>query len=155
MYPRVPTELFGPKTQFAELSMDGRDSIIVTFAQSDNDLKCMDKHRQKTGSYEQPANCIINKNTIGHFNQALLDAGWVLTRTKGGYYNYVHPRVGQLATKSPGEELSSRRCHPHPCVAPFFTSSVPIAIYSDQVRPSSSSSQFDPNHSSSNWPSND
>jgi predicted RNA binding protein YcfA (HicA-like mRNA interferase family) len=123
----VPTELFGLKTQFAELKMDGRDyfadayltpvgpsgdvrelkpeqlaygTIIVTFARSDYDLKCVDKHRQKTGSYEQPTNCIINKNTIDHFNQALLDAGWMLTRTKGGYYNYVHPReLVEITTK--------------------------------------------------------
>lgn len=123
----APTELFGIKAQFAELSMDGRDyfadayltpvgpsgdvqelkpeqlaygTIIITFARSDYDPKCTDEHRRKTGSYEQPATCIINKNTIGHFNQALLDAGWVLTRTKGGYYNYVHPReLVEITTK--------------------------------------------------------
>lgn len=123
----MPTELFGIKTKLAELSMDGSDyfadayltpvgpygdvrelkpaqlaygTVIVTFARSDYDLKCTDKHKRKTGTFEQPANCIVNVNTIGHFNQALLDAGWVLTLTKGGYHNYVHPReLVKITTK--------------------------------------------------------
>lgn len=123
----VPTILLGLKALSAELSMDGRDyfsdtyltplgpsgdvrelepsqlaygTISVTFSRPDYDLDCTSKHTQKTGSYEQPASCIINKNTIGHLDQALLDAGWVLSRSKGGYNNYVHPgELVQITTK--------------------------------------------------------
>lgn len=123
----APTQLLGLTAQTAELTLDGRDyftdsylvsekysgdvrkipaeemaygTITLTFARSDYDLKCVDKHHEKTGSYSQPASCITNKNSIDQLNQALLDAGWVLTRTKGGYQNYVHPQeLVEITTK--------------------------------------------------------
>ncbi len=115
----VATQLLGLTAQAAELTLDGKDhfadayftpekhagdvrkipteelaygTIKLTFTRSDYDEKCVDKHQEKTGSYSQLASCITNKNSIGQLNQTLLDAGWVLTRTKGGYLNYVHPQ---------------------------------------------------------------
>lgn len=115
----VPTQMLGLTAETAALTLDGKDhfadayftpekhagdvrkipaeelaygTITLTFVRSDYDEKCVDEHHAKTGSYSQPASCITNKNSIGQLNQALLDAGWVLTRTKGGYLNYVHPQ---------------------------------------------------------------
>lgn len=113
----VPSELLGVKAQFANLSMDGRDyfadsyftpvgqdgdvrqlapeklayrDVVLTFAVADYDLKCTDKYREKNGGYDRPASCIVNKSTIGHVQQALKDAGWLVYTSKGGYYRYVH-----------------------------------------------------------------
>jgi len=130
----VPTQLLGLKAQTAELKLDGRDhfadayltpekhagdvrkipahelaygTITLTFAWADYDGKCVDKHHEKTGSYSQPASCITNKNSIDQLNQALLDAGWVLTRTKGGYLNYIHPKeLVEITTKDQTATLS-------------------------------------------------
>lgn len=121
------TQMFGLKAQSAELLLDGRDyfsdafltplgrsgdvrqfaeaelaygEVVLTFERDEYDLKCVERHRAKTGAYDRPASCITNANTIGQLNQALLDAGWVMTPTKGGYLNYVHPtELVEITTK--------------------------------------------------------
>lgn len=130
----VPTQLLGLTAQTAELTLDGKDhfadayftpekhsgdvrkipadglaygNIKLTFARSDYDEKCIDKHQEKVGSYSRPALCITNKNSIGQLNQALLDGGWLLTRTKGGYLNYVHPQeLVEVTTKDETATIS-------------------------------------------------
>lgn len=131
----APMHLLGLTAQTAELRLDGLDhfadafftpekhagdvrtipaeelaygKVTLTFAKSDYNAKCVDEHLEKTGSYIQPAACITNKNSIGQLNQALLDTGWILTRTKGGYLNYVHPdEVVEVTTKD--ETVTVRR----------------------------------------------
>jgi predicted RNA binding protein YcfA (HicA-like mRNA interferase family) len=131
----VPTQLLGLTAQTAELTLDGKDhfanayftpekhsgdvrklpaeelaygTIMLTFSRSSYDEKCVDKHQEKAGSYSQPASCITDKNSIGQLNQALLDGGWVLTRTKGGYLNYVHSQeLVEVTTKD--ETVTVRR----------------------------------------------
>lgn len=65
--------------------------IRLVFSKSQIDWGCVDKEQKKAGSYNgPPIQCITNQHSIGHLRQALLDAGWVLTRDKGGAENFVH-----------------------------------------------------------------
>lgn len=130
----VPTHLLGLTAQTAELKLDGKDhfadayftpekhagdvrkipadelaygTITLTFARAEYDGKCVDKHHDRTGTDSQPASCIMNKNSIDQLNQVLLDAGWVLTRTKGGYLNYIHSKERvEITTKDQTANLS-------------------------------------------------
>lgn len=134
----TPPELLGIKAQSAELSMTGRDyfsdayltpagpsgdvrelkpeqlaydEVVMTFARPDYDSKCTDKHREKHGGYDQPASCLVNKNSIAHVTQALREAGWTMYTSKGGYYRYV--RSGEpvvITTKH--ETATIRRASP-------------------------------------------
>lgn len=115
----APTALLGVSAQSAELIMNGRDyfstqylvpegqsgdvraipaekltygEVALKYAQPDFDWDCVDKHTKSSGVYSQPLSCVTNKNTIAHLAQALTDAGWVMSRSKGGDY-YVHPRA--------------------------------------------------------------
>jgi hypothetical protein len=130
----VLTELLGLKAQSAELAMTGSDyfadtyltpvgpsgdvrelkpeqlaygDVVLTFSRPDYDLNCTDKYREKHGGYDQPANCLINKNTIAHVNQALLDAGWTMYSSKGGYYHYV--RAGEQVEITTKHETATIR----------------------------------------------
>lgn len=114
----APGQLFGVTAKSATLVMDGRDYFVakylvpiapsgdirqlpperlaygevsMTFATPDFDSNCVDKHTAKQVGYDRPILCVKNKNTIAHLTEALADAGWVVTSSKGGYYNYVHP----------------------------------------------------------------
>jgi hypothetical protein len=112
-----PAKLLGVAAQSASLSLDGRDyysiqylvpeghsgdvrqipadelaygEVALRFASAEFDSDCVNTHTEKHGGVDRPVSCVTNTNTAAHLSKALADAGWILSHSKGGYYNYVH-----------------------------------------------------------------
>jgi predicted RNA binding protein YcfA (HicA-like mRNA interferase family) len=123
-----PAKLFGVTAQSASLRLDGRDyysiqylvpeghsgdvrqipadeltygEVVLGFAIPEFDTDCADAHTEENGGVDRPVSCVTNTNTAAHLSKALADGGWILSHSKGGYYNYVHAgEVVEIAVHS-------------------------------------------------------